>query len=45
MDNVTCDWFALCPNPSDGTVHHPILGDVPTCERCAHKLELKLEVW
>lgn len=38
-----CEWYALCPNPADGTVSHPVLGDVPTCERCAakHGLELK----
>lgn len=30
----TCQWFALCGRPATGTVHHPILGDVPTCDRC-----------
>lgn len=41
-EETTCAWFALCPNPADGTVRHPILGDVPTCQRCATKLDLTL---
>lgn len=41
----TCEWFALCPNPADGTVSHPVLGDVPTCTRCADKLGLKLQLY
>jgi hypothetical protein len=39
---VTCEWFALCDNEAAGVVSHPILGDVPTCERCAEKLGLVL---
>jgi len=31
-----CEWFLLCTNPATGTTPHPILGDVPTCDRC-HK--------
>lgn len=38
-----CEWFALCTRPADGVVAHPILGDVPTCARCAAKLGLELE--
>lgn len=30
-----CAWFALCDNAATGTTSHPILGDVPTCPRCA----------
>jgi hypothetical protein len=30
-----CQWFALCDNEAVGTVGHPVLGDVPTCQRCA----------
>lgn len=29
-----CQWFALCPNKATGTIRHPILGDVPICDRC-----------
>lgn len=32
---MLCEYFALCDNPADGTVDHPILGTVPTCNRCA----------
>jgi hypothetical protein len=42
--NTTCEWFALCDNASVGTVKHPILGDVPTCQRCADKLSLDLDL-
>lgn len=37
-----CEWFAFCTRESSGVVEHPILGDVPTCERCANKLDLDL---
>jgi len=30
-----CEWFAMCANPADGMMPHPILGGVPCCERCA----------
>lgn len=29
-----CEWFAMCANPAVGTVAHPIMGEVPTCQRC-----------
>lgn len=38
-----CEWFALCTNDADGLVWHPVLGDVPTCQRCADKLDLELK--
>lgn len=31
----TCLWFAACDSEAAGTVEHPVLGDVPTCQRCA----------
>lgn len=34
MDTV-CEWFLMCLNPAVGTVKHPILGNVPICDRCA----------
>ena len=34
--NRGCHWFALCRNDATGSTPHPILGDVPTCDRC-HK--------
>ena len=32
-----CQWFALCDREATTTVAHPILGDVPACERCAER--------
>jgi hypothetical protein len=40
---VGCEWFALCDHPAAGVVKHPVLGDVPTCERCASQHGLTLE--
>lgn len=40
---IMCSWFALCPNDADGRVDHPVLGAVPTCKRCADKLDLELK--
>jgi hypothetical protein len=40
---MICQWFLLCDHEAAGTVSHPILGDVPTCQRCADKHELFLE--
>ena len=42
MSSQLCEWFALCDRPADGVVSHPILGWVPTCQRCAAKLDLEL---
>jgi hypothetical protein len=30
-----CQWFLRCTNEATGTTPHPILGEVPTCDRCA----------
>lgn len=32
-----CAWYALCDHLAVGTTPHPILGNVPICERCADK--------
>ncbi len=29
-----CQWFAGCRNVATGETAHPVLGDVPTCDRC-----------
>lgn len=39
---MRCEYFALCTNDADGYVKHPILGLVPTCQRCADKFDLTL---
>jgi hypothetical protein len=34
-NDSVCQWFAGCGRPATGTTPHPILGDVPTCDRCS----------
>lgn len=34
-----CEWFALCDHEATTVRRHPILGDVPICERCDAKVE------
>lgn len=34
---MICQWFALCTNEATQTISHPILGEVPTCDRCADR--------
>jgi hypothetical protein len=29
-----CQWFARCTNAATTTTPHPVLGNVPTCDRC-----------
>ena len=41
---VVCGWYALCDRPADGFVSHPVLGEVPTCTRCATKHDLDLTI-
>lgn len=40
---TTCQWYAHCDNDALGTVPHPILGQVPTCVRCADIHGLQIE--
>lgn len=35
QQSVPCRYFALCDRPAVGTLPNPVLGDVPTCQRCA----------
>lgn len=39
---LACRYYALCNYQADGTTAHPILGPVPTCQRCADKHALTL---
>lgn len=39
LEHELCEWFALCTNEATHTEPHPILGDVPICDRCAAKVE------
>ncbi len=39
---VACQWFAKCDNMADNLVFHPVLGPVPTCERCRNTLGLEV---
>ena len=34
-----CMWFAKCPNPANGLREHPVLDQVPICQRCDDKVE------
>lgn len=36
---MTCEMFALCANDATGVVAHPILEYVPSCQRCADRLD------
>lgn len=37
--NGPCEWFALCTNDATKMRKHPILGNVPICDRCDAKVE------
>lgn len=39
MNARICEWFALCGRPATGSMSHPVLGDVPICDRCREKVE------
>lgn len=38
-----CEWYALCDREAIGTTKHPIIGDVPICQRCADKHSLTVD--
>jgi len=40
VEAPVCEWFAKCDHPAVGVIAHPVLGDVPCCQRCADKLEI-----
>lgn len=40
-----CEWYALCDHDAVGTTKHPILGDVPICQRCADKHSLTVDLF
>ena len=37
-----CMWFALCDKKAVTTVSHPILGEVPICQRCLDRLNRQI---
>ena len=37
---TVCEWFAMCDHEAIGVVSHPVLGDVPICQRCADNMGL-----
>lgn len=39
MTEVPCQWFALCDNHAMLTEPHPVLGDVPICQRCKDRID------
>lgn len=34
-----CQWWAMCDQPATHTLAHPVLGQVPICDRCRAKVE------
>lgn len=36
---VVCEWFLLCENTATSMEPHPILGEVPICDRCHERNE------
>ena len=35
---ANCEWFAGCDRPADVVVDHPILGGIPSCQRCQDRM-------
>lgn len=40
---VPCEWFVTCPNLTNHAIHHPVLGWVPCCLKCAEHLGIEGE--
>lgn len=40
---IACQWFAKCDHQATVMEPHPILGAVPTCERCSAFIHDKKE--
>jgi hypothetical protein len=38
---VHCCWWLMCENNTSKTIEHPVLGDVPICDRCLTIVEDK----
>lgn len=38
-DLGTCAWYLKCDNAATHTQSHPVLGDVPICDRCQAKYD------
>lgn len=34
LEAKQCKWFALCQHPAVSVLPHPVLGEVPVCDRC-----------
>jgi hypothetical protein len=41
---LRCQWFALCDHEATVQVRHPVLGLVPTCDRCVARMGLQADV-
>lgn len=42
---AACRWWLLCENTATQTLSHPVLGDVPICDRCLQKCkDLGMEI-
>ena len=37
---ILCEYYLLCTNLTYRATEHPVLGLVPTCERCAARHDL-----
>lgn len=39
LESGVCMWFGHCTNRATHTQYHPIIGDVPICDRCQEKYD------